>query len=122
METFIMQTRLSTDAVRSPRLLEEHERRAMNRVRAQCPEVKWIASYAVLGPCDYVDVFEAPSVEVATKVATIIRTFGHAITEVWAATPWERFKEIVRELPAEADWRTPATKEELRELTHSRRS
>ena len=122
METFIMQTRLAPDAIRSPRSLEEHERRAMNRVRTQCPEVRWIHSYAVLGPCDYVDIFEAPDVETATKVATIIRTFGHGVTEVWAATPWERFKEIVRELPAETDWRAAPTQSELRQLAHASRT
>lgn len=28
----------------------------------------------------------------ATKVATIIRTFGHAETEIWAGTEWRDFK------------------------------
>jgi hypothetical protein len=28
----------------------------------------------------------------------LIRTFGHAQTEVWPATEWNRFKEIVRTL------------------------
>jgi hypothetical protein len=41
-----------------------------------------------------VDIFQAPDIESATKVATIIRTFGHAHTETWAATDWQRFKEI----------------------------
>ena len=34
------------------------------------------------------------------KVATIVRTFGHAHTEVWAATKWRQFNEMVRHLPA----------------------
>jgi uncharacterized protein with GYD domain len=98
MPTFIMLTRLGTEAVRSPAALEELERQAMARIEAECPEVQWRASYAVLGPCDYLDVFEAPSVEVATKVSALIRTFGHAQTEIWTATEWARFKEIVRGL------------------------
>ena len=56
-------------------------------------------SYAVLGPTDYLDIFKAPGTDDATKVATIIRTFGHASTEVWCATEWERFLELVRYLP-----------------------
>jgi len=38
MPTFIMLTRLSPDAVRSPRGLEQLERDAMKRVREECPE------------------------------------------------------------------------------------
>jgi hypothetical protein len=33
------------------------------------------------------------------KVATIIRTFGHAETEIWPATEWGAYKEMVRGLP-----------------------
>jgi hypothetical protein len=32
----------------------------------------------------------------AFKMATIIRSFGHAKTEVWAATEWAKFKVMVR--------------------------
>jgi uncharacterized protein with GYD domain len=99
MTTFIMLTRLNTDAVRSPRSLEQLERDVMRRVREECPEVEWLNSYAVLGPCDYLDVFIADNIETAAKVSALIRTFGHAQTEIWTATEWDRFKEIVRTLP-----------------------
>jgi uncharacterized protein with GYD domain len=90
MTTFIMLTRLNPDAVRSPQSLE------------QCPDVEWLNSYAVLGPCDYLDVFIADDIETAAKVSALIRTFGHAQTEIWTATEWDRFKEIVRTLPGPA--------------------
>jgi hypothetical protein len=48
---------------------------------------------------DHVDIFTAPDIETATKVATIIRIFGHATTEVWAATEWEKFTGLLRSLP-----------------------
>lgn len=99
MPTFVMVTRLSSGALRSPRSLEELERQAMERVRSECPGVEWINNYAILGAYDYLDIFRAPDVETAMKVATLIRTFGHAHTEVWPATEWQQFKEIVRNLP-----------------------
>lgn len=57
MPTFIMLTRLNPDAVRSPRGLEQLERDAMKCIREECPDVQWLNSYAVLWPCDYLDVF-----------------------------------------------------------------
>lgn len=102
MLTFVMLTRLNPDAVRSPKALEELEREAMKCVRAECPAVEWVSSYAVLGPCDYLDIFRASDIETAAKVSALIRTFGHAQTEVWTATEWDRFKEIVRTLPGSA--------------------
>jgi len=97
---FVMLTRLSPDAVRSPRSLEELEKKVMDRVREQCPDVEWIQNLAVLGPCDYLDVFRAPDQETAFRVATIIRSFGHAGTEVWGAADWSDYKGLVRRLPS----------------------
>ena len=99
MATFIMLTRLSHQALRSPSSLETLSHTVMERIRADCKGVEWKASYVVLGPADYLDIFTAPDIETATKVATIIRTFGHATTEVWGATEWEKFTELVRYLP-----------------------
>ena len=99
MATFIMLTRLSHEGLKSPGSLAELSHEVMDHIRKHCPGVTWKASYVVLGPADYVDIFTAPDIETATKVATIIRTFGHATTEVWAATEWEKFTGLLRSLP-----------------------
>ena len=59
-----------------------------------------MVNYAVLGPWDYLDIFRAPDSAIATKVSTLIRTFGHAHTEVYTATEWDEYKELVRKLPS----------------------
>lgn len=99
MAIFIMLTRLNHQALQSPRSLEDLSHQVMARIHSDCPEVKWESSYVPLGPADYLDIFTAPDIATATKVATIIRTFGHATTEVWAATEWDRFIELVRDIP-----------------------
>ena len=99
MTTFIMLTKVSPEAIRSPNAVETLERQAMNAIRAECPQVEWLNSWAVLGPYDYVDVFRAPDIAAATKVAMLVRIAGHATTEVWPATEWPTFKAMVRELP-----------------------
>lgn len=99
MATYIMLTRLSHQALQSPRSLESLSHQVMERIRSNCPDVRWHASYVVLGPADYLDIFMAPDNATATKVATIIRTFGHATTEIWPATEWDRFVDLVRDIP-----------------------
>lgn len=98
MPTFIMLTRLATDAVRSPRRLESLERDVMARVNKECAGVEWVTSFAILGPYDYLDIFKASDIETAARVSALVRTFGHAQTEIWPATEWDRFKELVRDL------------------------
>ncbi len=96
MPEFILLTRISSESIRSPKKLEQLEKDVMKRIRSECPELKWIHNFAVLGPYDYLDIFQAPDNETAFKVAAIIRSFGHADTEIWAATEWAKFKEMIR--------------------------
>jgi len=98
MATFIMLTRLSHQALQSPSSLISLSHEVMQRIRSDCKGVECKASYVILGPADYLDIFTAPDLETATKVATIIRTFGHATTEIWGATEWEKFTEIARHM------------------------
>lgn len=99
MPTFVMLTRLTPAALKSPASLEEAEKASMQKIREQCPKVEWLHNYAIMGPYDYLDIFTAPDVETAFKVSTLIRTFGHAKTEIWSATEWSAYKEMVRALP-----------------------
>jgi len=95
MATFVLLTRLTPEAVKSPADLKRLEKEVNERIRRDCPQVKWLANYAILGPYDYLDLFEAPDETVAAKVAMILRSFGHATTETWTALPWERFESLI---------------------------
>lgn len=104
MPTFIMLTTVTHEAAAVPGVLAELGNRVSERLRAECPQVRWLASYAVLGPHDYVDIFEAPDTETAARAALIVRGAGHAQTQVWPAIPWDRFREMIAtmERPREA--------------------
>ena len=99
MLTFVMLTRLSPSALRSPASFEELESSVMQQIRKKCPQVEWVQNLAVLGPCDYLDIFRAPDHETAMEVSTIVRSFGQASTEIWSATEWSRYKELLHTLP-----------------------
>jgi uncharacterized protein with GYD domain len=98
MPSFILATKLAHGALKSSADLGKLEKDVKRRIRQSCPEVKWLSSFATLGPYDYIDVFSAPDIETATKVATIIRSFGHAHTETWPAIEWKQFKTIARDI------------------------
>jgi uncharacterized protein with GYD domain len=99
MQTFILLTRLSPEALKSPASMEDFEKRAVHHIEQECPDVKWLQSYVLMGPYDYLDIFTAPDMNAALKVSAIIRTFGRAHSEVWGATDWNSFKGIIHALP-----------------------
>jgi len=95
---YIMLTRLSPEALTRPGAVADLNKKVEERIRQECPGVKWLANYAVLGPCDYLDIFEAPDADTATRVALLVRSFGHATTETWVGTPWDRFLTLAQGL------------------------
>lgn len=100
MGTYVMLTKVSAESMAQPAKLKHYESDVKAKIKRHCPQVKWLSNFAVLGPYDYLDVFEAPDEVMAGKVATIVRSFGHATTETWSAIPWDRFKTMVEDLAA----------------------
>jgi len=95
MPTYVVLTRLTPEAVKTPGELKRLERVVTEHVRKDCPQVKWIANYAILGPYDYLDIFEAPDEMIAARVVMIIRSYGHGQTETWTTMPWARFEIVL---------------------------
>ena len=95
MPTYVVLTRLTPEAVKTPGELKRLERSVTDHIRKDCPQVKWIGNYAILGPYDYLDIFEAPDEMIAAKAVMIIRSYGHGQTETWTAMPWERFEIVL---------------------------
>jgi uncharacterized protein with GYD domain len=95
MNTFMMFTRVSPEAVKNPAALETLEKESARHIQEECKNVKWIGSYAVMGPFDYAGIFSAPDLETATRVSLIIRTYGRSHSEVWPVMEWDKFKQLL---------------------------
>ncbi|MCD4751062.1 MAG: GYD domain-containing protein [Thermoanaerobaculales bacterium] len=98
MPKFVLMTRLSPEAVHDAKVRRAMGREWLNKVKAACPEVKWLAHYAILGPYDFMDVYEAPTVETAHKVSLISRAEGAVSAESWQALPYEEFLGLLEEV------------------------
>ena len=62
----------------------------LERVHEKCPGVKFIGHYAILGPYDFLDIYEAPDEETAAKVSMISLVHGAVQAESWVAIPYKR--------------------------------
>ena len=98
MPTYVLMSTLSPDITRNMRNREEIGKEWKKRISHQVPEVKWLAHYALLGPYDFMDIFEAPDEEAAAKVSLISLSRGAVKAESWTAIPYSRFLEIAREV------------------------
>jgi uncharacterized protein with GYD domain len=94
MQTYILMTKLSPELTRRVKERADLGRRWLDEVKAKCPEVKFISHYALLGPFDFLDIYEAPDEETAAKVSMISLENGAFQAESWVAIPYKRFVEL----------------------------
>ena len=95
MPVFILMTRMSPEAMHDARGRRAMGREWLAKVTEQCPEVEWLAHYALLGPYDFMDIYEAPDVQTAHEVSLISRSEGALSAESWPAVPYDEFLELL---------------------------
>ena len=98
MKTFILMTKLSPEVARQVKDRAKLGRAWLDEVKQKCPEVKFIAHYALLGDYDFLDIYEAPDEETAAKVSLISLSNGAFASESWTAIPYKRFLELTEEV------------------------
>jgi uncharacterized protein with GYD domain len=98
MPTFVLMTRLAPAALHDAKRRKSLGKEWLQKVKVACPEVKWIAHYALLGPYDFMDIYEAPDVETAHRISLISRAEGALTAESWGAMPYENFLELMERM------------------------
>jgi uncharacterized protein with GYD domain len=98
MQTFILMTKLSPEVAKQMKDRAKIGRAWLEHVKKRCPEVKFVAHYALLGPYDFLDIYEAPDAETAAKVSMIGLSSGALQAESWTAIPYKRFLELTEEI------------------------
>jgi uncharacterized protein with GYD domain len=98
MPMFVLMTRLAPESLHDARGRRAMGKEWLKKVRTICPDVKWLAHYALLGPYDFMDLYEAPDVETAHRISILSRAEGALTAESWQALNYDRFLEILEEV------------------------
>ena len=98
MPTFVLMTKLTPEISQKMKDRASVGREWLTKVREKCPGVKFIGHYALLGPYDFLDIYEADNEEEAAKVSMISLAFGAERAESWHAIPYNKFLELIKEL------------------------
>lgn len=98
MPIFILLTKLAPESSQSAEARKAMGKEWLHKVKAACPGVRFLAHYAILGPYDFMDIYEAPDAETAHKVSLISRAGGAVSAESWQALPYDRFLKVLEEV------------------------
>jgi uncharacterized protein with GYD domain len=98
MPTFILMTRLTPETLHDAGGRKATGKEWLKKVKERCPDVKWISHYAILGPYDFMDIYEAKDVETAHRVSLISRAEGAVTAESWQALPYDAFLKVLGEV------------------------
>jgi uncharacterized protein with GYD domain len=96
MPIYILATKLQNVDLVEKR--KEQGDKFLKLVKEKIPSIKWLAHYAILGPYDFLDIFEAKSELEATKVSLLSRASGATFAESWTAIPYAEFLNLVADL------------------------
>jgi len=95
---FILATKVSAEVTKDLAKREAFGEQWLKDIKSKCSDVKFLHHWALLGPYDFIDVFEAPDHEAAAKVSMLTLAAGANVAETWTAIPYKRFLELVREV------------------------
>lgn len=88
MGTYVLMTKLEGALLKDRRKAGQKWKSKVERL---VPGIKWIAHYALLGPYDFMDVYEAPDDGAAMRVSLLSRELGAASAESWPAMAYDQF-------------------------------
>ena len=96
MPIYILATKLQHPDLVKKR--KEQGEKWLKLVREKVPDIKWIAHYAILGPYDFLDIFEVKNEQEAAKVSILSRSAGATFAESWTAIPYTEFLDLAEDL------------------------
>jgi len=91
MGTYVILTRFTPQTDTNPEGFRGLAEKVEDRVKQECPDVRWKESFSTSGSSDVVDIVESGEPAQVQRAAMLIRDVAHAQTETLTATPWKEF-------------------------------
>lgn len=98
MTTFVLLSKISPTTVGETAALGELDMLFERELAAELPQVRRIASYALLGAYDFMHIIEAPDELLAAKTALLVNRFGSAATQTLTAIPFAEFQKLTQDV------------------------
>ncbi len=98
MATYILLTKLSPELASQMKDREKLGRTWLEHVKDKCPDIKFLAHYALLGQYDFLDIYEAPDGKSAAMVSLISQANGAFSAQSLQAIPYKDFLELTEML------------------------
>jgi uncharacterized protein with GYD domain len=98
MPMFALMTRLTADALHDAGGRRAMGKEWLKKVKECCPDVTWIGHYAILGPYDFMDIYDAPDIETAHRISIISRAEGAVTAESWQLLAYEQFLDVLEKV------------------------
>ena len=97
MPLYILATRIDFDQNDLAKR-KEQGKKWLELVKEKVPSIKWINHFAILGPYDFLDIFEAKDETEAAKVSLLSRAAGATFAESWTAISYADFLTLLKDL------------------------
>jgi len=91
-------TKLSPETTANLDSKEEMGRTWYSKIKQSCASVRWLHHFAILGPYDFMDIYEAENEEEAAKVSMITLANGAAEAVNWTLIPYQRYLAMINDL------------------------
>jgi uncharacterized protein with GYD domain len=102
MPTYVLMTKLGSRSLDGSGGRRAAGQRWKAKVESVVPGIKWVAHYALLGPYDFMDVYEAPDDAAAMRVSLLSRELGAVSAESWPAMPYDKFLPLMEQVEKNA--------------------
>ena len=98
MPVYVLMTRLAPGGIQDADQRKGKGKDWLQKVGKACPDVVWLAHYSLLGPYDFMDIYEAPDDRTAYKISLISRKEGAVSAESWPAIPYEEHLKLLGQI------------------------